>query len=104
VAAVDEGVADGDSAMTLDQEQDVVRRLPPGEGLDSEGSRSPAENSCAVIRIPVPPSSGGGANTCARRVSERLGASRSCHGFVRTMTVSRSAATSTIGAGGGGIL
>src|SRR6266511_969536 len=37
VAAVDQRVADGDSAMALDPEQDVVRRLSPGERLDSEG-------------------------------------------------------------------
>src|ERR671931_1701407 len=37
MAAVDERVTDGDSSMALDPEQDVVRRLPPGEGLDSEG-------------------------------------------------------------------
>ncbi len=58
MAAVDERVADRDSAMALDPEQDVVGRLPPGEDLDSKGQ------------------------------------------FVRTMTVSRSAARSSIGVGG----
>jgi len=48
----------------------------------------------------VPSSSGGGANTGAPKLSETLRAARSCHGFVRTMTVSRSAARSSIGAGG----
>jgi hypothetical protein len=39
-------------------------RLPPGERLDPEGSKSPAENSSAGIRFPVPSSSGSGVSEC----------------------------------------
>jgi hypothetical protein len=78
LAAVDERVADRDSAVALDPEQDVVRWLPPGKGLDSDGQpvagrehlRGHPNAPAVVVR--------GGANTGAPRLSERLGASRSC--------------------------